>query len=87
LITIIFQFAVLLSGDDLNGNSNCDEFGWVQIASLSVLGASIVVSMTVIGLFYTSSSFRALVKGFDPHLKVSALIAKANVPTDIHTAH
>eukprot|EP01102_Stenamoeba_stenopodia_P006388 TRINITY_DN1749_c0_g1_i1.p1 TRINITY_DN1749_c0_g1~~TRINITY_DN1749_c0_g1_i1.p1 ORF type:complete len:799 (+),score=108.96 TRINITY_DN1749_c0_g1_i1:227-2623(+) len=79
-------FAVLLGGDDLKDGS-CNDFGWVEISSLSVLGAAIVISAAVVVLYYVNPAFRSWAQGFDPKMKVSALIAKANVPTDIHSAH
>jgi len=82
--SIALQFAVLLSGNDLIDGGGCDKFGWVEIASLSVLGGAILLSLSVIALFFASASFRALIKGFDPNLKVSKLMAKANVPTRQH---
>jgi len=78
---------VLLGGDDLtDGDNGCgDKFGWVEIASLSVLGGVILLSISIIILFYASTTMQALVKGFDPNLKVSKLIAKADVPTIHHS--
>eukprot|EP01102_Stenamoeba_stenopodia_P013658 TRINITY_DN4466_c0_g1_i1.p1 TRINITY_DN4466_c0_g1~~TRINITY_DN4466_c0_g1_i1.p1 ORF type:complete len:796 (+),score=139.52 TRINITY_DN4466_c0_g1_i1:150-2390(+) len=68
-------FAVLLNGRDLS--DGCNDFGWIDIVSLSMLGAALVFVTVIVLLFYLNMPFRAFVSGYKPNMKISALVEKA----------